>query len=387
MPSKTYRFAICDRDGGNAEDLVNVGERSVTLIQNGMATAAFRMRLDNLAAPAILGAANPDTRLVKLLKVYRNNVLLFIGPIVAASESASGEGGVIGVTAADPLWTLQRRLFGKSVDANTRGVGYTEGTSLSPVDLGSIAQHLIENANADASFGAAERDTGIRTLNAWVTASSNDFVGPWYFKPVSEAILEMSAMLTGYDFRLIYVEPLIDAQGVKLAEFHAAASMAVARDEVIFEYGTGKRNMKGYNRPLTLDGGANVTYALPSGFPDSHPAGQAPIVNNNSTATSRAARGVLEAVVSSDLAVDSNRQALVNEHARIRQNPREQVTFEVKSDVEYDYGTDFTVGDIITGRAKIGDSTRFDALFRIYGVTLSPSNEGTETLSLTVLPS
>lgn len=370
MPGGSWRFELCDYAGGGSEQIEQAYTRKVTFGLNMTPTVAFTVALTNPLAPDLLG-------LNVLVKAYRNNVLSFVGPVVTAEEATEGAGGngTLAVTAAGVFWRLGKRLVGKGVDANGKGVGYAEGTSLAMVDRGTIAMHLIENANATA-------ETGVATNAAWIQASATAFVGPWYFKSVAEAVTEMSATLDGYDFEITPIEPA----GGKIGEFRVYAAKGAAKPEVVFEYGDGKLNMKGYRRPKTLDGLLNVGYSLPAGFPDAAAAGSVPVSNTVDVAASIAAYGRAEGVVQGELTVDDFRQKLVDEHVRIRRYPREQIIFEVDDGAEYDYGADYAVGDTVTGRAKVGGSVRFDGSVRIYGAQFEIDDAGVERVALTMVP-
>jgi hypothetical protein len=384
MPDWT--FEVLDYAGVAKGEILNAHERVVAHSLNGPSTASFRIALDHPFANELIEGD-------RLIRAKRNGVTNFVGPVVSAEEGAAGEGGVIGVVCLDPFFDrLSARMIGKSIAADGKGVGYAQGTALLPVVRGQIAKSIIDVTNAADGF------TGVQTDNAWITDTGTSFVGPWYYKPITEAVVEMAATLDGYDFEVRMVDPVAIGAGLKLAEFRTYNARGQARPTTIFEYGTGKANMRGYKRPRTRDGQINRAYSLPQGFPDSSMAivqpdadgnggvYQAPVANNFDASASITKWGLREAVVNSDLAVDDFRQKLCNEHVRIRRNPREQITFDLAANIEYDYGTHYAVGDTFPARAKVAGVTRFDAMFRCYAVSFGISDEGDEQVSLTVIP-
>lgn len=380
-------FEILTYAGVALGEILNAHDRRVTLGLNAPSTCSFRVALDHRFATELLSENY-------LISVKRNGTLIFLGPIVSTEEVAQGDGGQIPVVCIDPFFDrLPFRMIGKQVDSTNKGVGYSQGTALAPVVRGQIAKSIIDVTNAADGF------TGISTDNAWITDTATGYVGPWYFKSVSEAVVEMANTLDGYDFEIRPVPPAAVAGGTKIAEFRTYAARGQTRANTIFEYGTGKLNMRGYRRPRMRESQINRAYSLPQGFPDAAMAitppdaegnggvYQAPVSNDFDASASITTWGLREAVVAGDLTVDDFRKQLCNEHVRIRRNPREQITFDLKTDIEYNFGTDYDVGDVVTGRAKINGSVRFDAAFRVYGIDFTPTDEGVEQIALTVIPS
>jgi hypothetical protein len=369
-----WRFEVCNRDGTNVEPIVKARNRTVSIPLNGLPVATFTIRIDDPRATRVLALDG------LLLKVYRNNVLVFCGPLTTAEEASSGRGASITVGAAGVWWRLGKRLTGKAVDGAGRGVGYTEGTPLAPVNKSVLVQHLIENANA-------ESDTGVRI--GTVTSAGSSYIGPWYFKVTAEAVAEIVATLDGPDIELVPSEPTVDGAGVKLGTLNIVPNLSTNRssgaNSVDWEYGRGKRNVASYRRLRTLDGLLNKAWSIPTGFPDAHDVGTAPIANSSDTSASLALHGLLEAIVSDDLGVDSFRQTLADEHARIRKQARETILFDPHPARSPNYPTDFKVGDLVAARAAIGGVSRFDVVMRVYGVAFTIPEQGPERLELVLV--
>jgi hypothetical protein len=367
-----WRFILAQvTDGVEVAEVFECAERRVSLPLNGLPTASFRIQLDNPVADTILGASALQ-RINLLLKCYRDGVLRFCGPLVSAEEAVSERDATLSVGAAGPLWRLFRRLVGKST------AGYGDGTPLALKDLGTIAKNMIDVANA-------EGDTGIR-IGA-INPSTSSYVGPWYFKKVAEAVVEIGpATLGGFDFELVPVEPVVDVGGLKIATFNTYATLGTDRgDAASFEFGVGRHNVASYRRPISGEGVANKLYHLAPGFPDAIGTSATPIIIAQDAA-SIAARLLHEEVVQADLATDPLRQTLLDEHVAIRKQPREQVIFTPVANVVPDYGeARWVVGDVVSGRARWAGRTRFDAAFRVYGADFAIDNQGVEQIDVTLV--
>lgn len=332
-----------------------------------MATGSFRVRLDHpLAGQLLQGDA--------LIKVYQapeaggSPVIRMVAEVISVEEVASAsDPGSLAVTFAEAgFWRLTHRLVGKSAT----GVSY--GTALAPVDRGTIASSVITAANSDGN-------TGVRV--GTIGSSASGFVGPWYYKPVSEAIVELSSTLDGFDFRFDPVEPYTDGSGLVVSQFTAAAALGQTRPNTVFEFGTGKRNISNLKRQVSRDGLLTKGYHLPPNFPGT----SEPVVSAEDL-PAKAARGLHEGLVTSDLAVADLRSSLVQEHVQVRKAARQLITFEPTS-YGNEFNLDYAVGDVVVARAQVGGSVRFNAAFRIYGVGVSIDDNGRATYSLTLVNS
>lgn len=361
-----WSFVLTTLSGQSLGEITNADDRKVSTPLNRTATASFKIPLDHRHADRIIEG---DC----LVKAYENvgtrgepdKRLRFVGEIASAEEVAGPKEATVAVVASDGLWRLQKRLIGKS------SAGYSNGTAVAPVDRGQIAKAMIDAANA-------EGDTGVRP--GTIGASSTTFIGPLYYQPIATQIASLSVALDGYDFFIEPREPAADAGGVAVWNFHTYAYRGQRRTNAIFEFGTGKRNVKGYKRPVTKDGMMTDGYALPPGFPDNAVAA----VLTASNATRRARYGRFEDVLASEL-TDSLRQTLINEHVRIRSQPRQTITFDPAINSPQP-GRDFFVGDTVTFRAVRGGRVRINAIFRVYGVDISIDRHGRAETSISIVP-
>ncbi len=361
----SWSLLLADLSGTTLGEITNASDRKLSFPLNRMATGSFRVRLDHPLGEDLLDGD-------RLVKVYQEDAdgtsqIRMVGEIVSVEEVASeSDSGSLAVTFAEAgFWRLTHRLVGKS------GTGVSYGTALSPVDRGSIAQSIITAVNGDA-------DTGIRI--GTISASASGYVGPWYYKQASEALLELSSTLDGFDFRFSPVEPYSDASGLVIGEFDAAAVLGTTRSDMVFEFGTGRRNIKEIKRQVGREGLLTKGYHLPPGFPES----SAPVVSVEDT-IAEAERGLHESLITSDLSVADLRLALTEEHVEVRRQPRQLITFEPTAYAN-EFNDGYEVGDIVQARAAIEGSVRFNAFFRIYGVDLSLSPEGLPTYAITLVP-
>jgi hypothetical protein len=292
--------------------------------------------------------------------------------LVTAEEVGDENGVTVAATFADPLWVLLRRLAGKSA------AGYVNGTALATVDRGAIIADLVNTTNAESLSGVAM---------GTVTPSSSTYIAPgqWFYKPITEAIAELSAVLDGPDFRVRPVEYSGGTYGV----LDVTPSLATMRPDAVFEYGAGLLNVRNFRRAVTLEGTLNRPINLPSGFPDN----AVGTVLQRDDAASQARRGLLEGLVSSDLTVDALRGLLLDAHLSARKGPRQTFTFEPVSDLGGrvpKVGRDFNVGDVLPFRVTItrdGEEVkRANLLVRVYSYDVTVDTAGVGTFSLTVTP-
>jgi hypothetical protein len=180
------------------------------------------------------------------------------------------------------------------------------------------------------------------------------------------------------NFELVPTEPTTDSEGVQIATYNASSTIGTAKD-VVFEYG-GNKAIRSYRRVLSREGLLNQGISLPETFPTSTD------VRVKSDGASIAARGLFEEVVPSDVGDASLREALAAAHVAIRKDARQIITFEPSSNAPV-FGTDYIVGDTVTGRATALGTVRFNGTFRVYAVEISIDETGKETIQPTLVPS
>lgn len=370
-----FRYVLTNRAGVALGELLNASNRSLAIGVNRNPTAAATIRLDDPLANVVLAGAT-------MLKVYESGppfaapVLRFIGEVAGVQETGdqSGLGGSIVATFGGPMTRFQERLLGKGA------AGWTSGSALSPRDRALMVADAVTAANAEGYTGV---DLGTVTN----VGSSSFYEAPPY-KPAGEIITELVNLLDGPDYELVLQEPTSVAAGVRIATLRIAGVIGQARPAAVFEYGTGRRNVVGYERQVSY-GIVNAGYGL---APSTDPA--APVVTSVDT-TSVNLYGRREAVIPTDLPVADLRQRLVSEHVRIRRVPRQVIQFQPARDDASTpgrvprFGSDFFLGDSVPFRAVQGEgtpsaTTRVNASLRVYAVSWSVDDLGAATPTFTL---
>jgi hypothetical protein len=358
-----WQFILTDLAGNQIGEISQAAERSVTLPLNRIPTATFRIPLWHPLAGNVLG-------LNCLLKVYRRDIvtgvnqLVFHGLLLSAEESAADNQQTIAVTATGPMWRLTKRFIG------TTKAGILFGPTLS--DLGTIAQQILTAANGVWS-------TGIN--NGTNVASTNGVYGTVWLKNVGEAIAELSSGLNSFDYEVAPIEPVgtAHANSPYIGVLNTIPLIGSTKPDAIFEYGTARGNVVTYNRRRDFENLLNAGLISVSGWPD----GTTQDVLVRNADSSITAYGRYEDVVNdAGVTDDGLRYALLDANLAARSGAREIVTFSVAQNSRPAPFTDYIVGDTIRGRAVVRGSLRFDAMFRIWGITFKIDQNGNEALDL-----
>jgi hypothetical protein len=361
MAGAAYKLVLANSSFTPQDEIKQFGSFQFTRSLNKLATLSFQVRIDN---PLGLSLSAAD----RYVKAYRNNVLVFVGPIISAVETAERSTQTIAITCADAGWTLSKRLAGKS----------GTGTLFSTVtDRAQIAKTLIDTTNTEAA-------TGITTANYAQTAGSAITYKAGPYRKVLEAVQELGNALDGFDWRIHPVENWVNGalSGVNIGAIQMAPVIYAQKPNAVFEYGPGTRsNVLSYSKARTRDGQANRVFHL-----GNDPA--TPNTGNNSAA--QTTWGLLEDVAQADITDATMRQKLVDEHVAVRGNPRDLISVTPHIDpgvtgrlplpfVDYD------VGDEITFRAVANKVVRFSGALRVYAINVTVDQEtGFERVTLTL---
>lgn len=365
IPPGAWRFIACELDGTRIGELVNAYDRKVRHAFNGrLKTASFRLRLDNPLTDFVLAGE-------VLLKAYLYDELKFTGTLQTFEETAKGDGGSVAFTFADAWARLALRLLGKTA------TGYADGTALSTVDKTTLVENLLAAANT-AGY------TGIE-LGTTAATGATSYVALQPYAKASDAISGIVNTLDGPDVEVLPIEPATVSGGLQIAELTIKPSIGEFQPAAVFEYGTGRRNVASYSRKGDLTLLLNRAYNLPGSADDT---GTTVTADDSS---SIATFGLAEGLVSADVGVTAFRQELVDEHVRIRRNPRVLITFEpTRNDPERpgrvpQYGVDFGLGDTLPFRAvSEAGAVRVNAALRVYAVDWNITDEGDSLPSFTL---
>jgi hypothetical protein len=296
----------------------------------------------------------------------------------SAIVSASG-------SAAQTVTQTEATLYGAvaaPTDALYAAISFIITTSTALDAVG----YYFDNVN----FGPAPQ-TGI------VAGADADFTGdifaggPWYYKPYMEFVQEAGLTVGGFDFWQAPLDPVTNngnsgtlTVGLASGAWGTARSYkGQVRNDVIFEYGSGKHNVSEYRFALSGDGLINTAYALPPGFPSG---GEGTVNKTDSTGTTR--QRLREEVVSSDLQTKEARQQIVNAHTSIRKQYKRVLAFTPQvEDGERTprFGVDYVVGDWIKARVQDYNSLLIDSTVRVYGADVELDNQGLVRTNLTLV--
>lgn len=362
-----WSFVLTDRTYKPVGEILNAQERKVANPLSKLDTASLKVRLDHPLADALLSCKG-------YLKAYRNGALRFMGPMVSAEESVDAQSATIAVNAVGTGWYFTKRLVGKSAT----------GTIFSTLtDRAEIVRLLLAAINT-------ENDTGVATTAAVSAASAVTYIaGP--YRPLLDVLNELASAYDGFDWRVLPVETYANGAvtGTSMGTFTAAPVIGIdSTASAVFEYGTGRSNVESYKRTLSREGQANQVYHVANG---GGVAGAYPVVSAID-ATSVSDWRLLEDLAQADLLDPTMRAQLVSEHVRVRKQPRQVIEFVPSSQLSGlgdhrvpNPGTDFDVGDVVTGRARYGTSTRFDGAFRVYGLSFDIDDLGNEKTTVTTV--
>lgn len=376
-----WQFIITDLNGNVYGEIKNATERKVALPHMRVPSATFNVPLSHEAANTIM---DTDT----LLKCYRLNeltntkTLAFNGPVISAEETSgdSSQSPSIAVVASAPFWRVSKRFIGKSTASINPGFSWGIPTA---ADLGLAAHTILDTINGEGFTGI-----GKGSRSAVQTGS----FGPWHLKNAAEAIAELSAGLNSFEFVVDPIEPQAEAGGVggwpRIGNMRIASSIGSVKPDAIFEFGTTKSNVENYSRAINREGMITRAIVSVSGWPET-PATQltAPFARKTllyrTDSAAITARGLLEDVVDdAGITDDTLRASLGDFHILYRKMPREIVTFQPTVNAKPTPLVDYMPGDTVQGIAVVNGTVRFNAAFRIWGVTFNVDQNGNENIEL-----
>lgn len=389
-----WRMVLTDAFYVPVGEVLNAKEREVNIALSRVDTASFSIRADNELADAIM-------TLEGHVKIYRDELLMYYGGLLTATEEGTDSGARISVTSAGPGWALQHRypnktsapvLFGASTDRADIVASLIDGlhTQFAVYDIPDPSLRAIVLAGYPATV-AISLYNGIGYVPIDVTTlpiSSGSSVV--YNIPPNKSMLdiltELSASSSGFEWRFLpfdNVDPTsnwLQLDSNFIAQMTAAPALGTDRPEVVFEFGTGKLNVKKYTRVKDRTTQANWVQHVIENVPEAAP----PFAED---ALSRATWGVVDDYAQADITDTTLRQSLVDEHIAVRAYPRE--TIEFTPDSNFDgripvLGVDYDVGDTVYGRAVSDGLQRYNGAFRVWGAKINLDDADVETTTLTV---
>lgn len=392
MATNQWRFVYANKDFIPQGELFNASDRSLSLALSKLDTAAFSVRTDHPFADSLI-------TLEGFLKIYRNNALIFYGPLIEAEENVGSNGvgtGRISISAASPAWHLQHRWV--SFVQGPLGVVSLSRGFIAAAGIQQLNQQYYVGAewptgiyNTDINTPDKYRQTGHTLINS--SSSTYPYTGGgtlsanWQvpaYKPSMDILQEISQGVDGFDWRFMPIENFVSGAwngSPGIADPYFASPIGTSAPEAIFEFGAGKLNIKSYTRAMSRGQQANSVRHLLNVAQELTP----PLAYNN---PSKAKWGVIEDLAQADLTDLTLRQKLVDEHVLVRKEPRHTIVFEPTSDYGDGrlprYGIDYNIGDTVTARAISLGKQRFNAQFRVWGVEFALDDLGVETPRLTL---
>ncbi len=382
-----WSFVVTDLNGLVHGELLRASQRKVALQHLRVPSASCVIQLEDPLANTI---ATTDC----LLKAYRTDpntalkTLAFHGPVVSTEENGSDLSHTLAVTAAGPFWRLAKRI----IPGSKLKSGLQYGSAAGLVTLGQVAHNIITDVNGENYTGI-----GLGTQ----TATTTGWVGKWWLKNAAEGIAELSAGLNTFEFVVDPVEPAASG-GVggwpKIGSFRTAQTIGQSRPDAVFEYGTTRANVSSYQRSFSRDGMLTNAIISVQGWPESierdaagaekyallqRTGGTTIVAPTAPTSAEITARGLFEEVVDDAGVLDPGlRSQIADYHVLIRKQPRQVITFNPAVNARPSPYVDYVVGDTVRARAVVAGTLRFDALFRIWGVTFDIDENGNESVSL-----
>lgn len=353
-------------------ELFGAQDRQFDFNLNRPSTIQFNLPMEMPHAFDILGY--PDG-----LITLRQNGTLRMTAEISSLEIVGDEDGThsIGVTAVETMWPrFQHILVGRS-SAGLKGpaTATDQGTWL-------ISTVLAGLNTANISGVSTHTGVGLGT----VTASNDISGGVWRYTPFLELIQELAASVNGFDFWQVPADPSAGTVGTAwCGTLWIAPLKGTTKSNVVFEYGTELPNAATFRVLYDSTEMINRAISLPPSFPDS--AGLS-VLTSFSTVRG-AATGVREEVIPMEFKSTAFRQGLINTHQAVRRNPRS--LFEIQPMPYVADGrvpqplVDYTTGDTVLGRIKVGNVSVLDALVRVYGIRIAPDDVGAGEVTLSLV--
>lgn len=372
-----WQFTATDLNGNTLGDLTQASARSVYLPLMRVPTLSVTLPMTSDMAPLL--AATPTMIQATRIDPYTNQKdLAFNGYVVSSEESVGSEGQTIAVNAAGPLWLLSKRIIPISTMKGNQQIG----SESSLQNLGNIAYTILSDVNG-YDFTGIEAGTNTCSNTGWYSIS------PW--KIAAEAINELCSGLNTFEYHIQPTYPTASG-GVggwpTIGRMHIADKVGEAKPDLVFEYGVGLPSIAGYSRPITKDSMANSVWISVQGWPDgiekvSGTSDDKYSVQHSNDTTSISTWHRFDDVVNDAGILDDNlRKQVADYHVLARKQPKQQITFTTAQNARPSPLVDYVPGDVIRARAVIRGDVRFDALFRIWGMTINIDENGNESVDL-----
>lgn len=294
-----------------------------------------------------------ESGLYRVKVISPSGSLRHYGPLLVDEEKGqAGRVPRISWTSTDLLgWRFSKRLLGKKALPTDADVTHTNK------DSGQIAADALAALNAEAATGVT---LGIQEPFVARTVS-------YAWKKMLDLLGELAAIDGSFEWRSRYVDGAPPAVLLDLV-----AAIGEQREDVFFEFGTGKKNCVAYGIRKDAAALASDVYAVGSGA-----------ISSAGDAAARAAYGRLEELVSpSDVSVAGLLAALAAAHLAVRRQPRRVVSMTLGTSSRVpEYAAEWSFGDVVNARIEAQGKPRLDGLVRIWNVEVGFSDDGVEKVT------
>src|SRR5947209_1702103 len=245
--SVAWQFVLCDATGNALCEIDTASGKSITYHRNNFPEAQMTLSYKDQAAQSLIDClygASYITAQIPTLKAYRKGPndssaqLRFYGSLAPFQDQADTEQALLTPIFRGPF----SRLMG---DGNNRGFFTGVDDWYTNLDAGAIAHYLVNTGNSQSPFTIATH------------------FGPWEQPTVTrikeyqsancgQEIINLSALLDGFDFEMVPVDYVDQTWGHVMAEFHVYADQGTVQNAAKFEYGAATlANCKGLRRTIS----------------------------------------------------------------------------------------------------------------------------------------
>lgn len=354
-----WRTIVTDLAHVPIGELLNASDRRILKPLSRLDTASVTIRTDNPLADTLLSTEC-------YLKIIRDGVTEFHGPVVQADETVDKSDGKATISAIGGGWELTKRLAGKS----TTGTVFSSAT-----DRAQIMKALIDTTNTESETGV---DTGFYVLTS---GSAISYVaGP--YRKIMDILTELGQSTDGYDWRIVPIDNFSGGAvtSQKIGRLMIAPVIGTQKPEAIFEHGIGRNNVASYRSSTTRETQATKVF---------HTIADGTGISGVADAPTLAKWGLLEDLAQIDITDTPQRQNFLNEVVGVRKDPRRIVEFTPHISngpmTVPTYGRDFDIGDQVVARSVRSGRVRFNAWFRVWAVELTMSENDEERQGLTLV--
>lgn len=350
-------------------EFVNVNNFKVDVALNKVRTFQMKFRLDNVLAQFVTQQSSFEPI---YFQAFRNNVLLFNGPLMTMQETAEEENkAFVTINCAGP-----DSIFAKRLVATETPTTQIEGLKWPGSQAGmNHAKRFVELL--DVSNLRANGETHIDYTTGPIKCTANGEYTSQSFKTIAEVLQDLYNQAEGFDW---YVKPQ-DVVNSKLGRLIIEDAIGVNQPNAAFEYGSLTNNtVANYTRTADLSNQMNKGWNVSSAGPE---ATGAPTISKFDKEAEEK-WGLKEAMVPLSALNISMREAITQEALNYRKRPRQTISI---SPLNSNAGTpefeqDFGLGDFLPFRAIYEKEVRANLSVRCWGASYSVDETGKEAQTL-----